>query len=68
MWLYSLVSLQSNEQFCYDILEILFYRFFMFWFSLVWFYGISTVEVYLMPNPIYTYIRYKESVNISQQS
>ena len=26
------------------------------WFSLVWFYGISTIIGYLMPNPLYTYI------------
>ena len=25
-------------------------------FSLVWFYGISTIVGYLMPNPVYTYI------------
>ena len=25
------------------------------WFGLVWFYGISTIVVYLMPNPLYTY-------------
>ena len=27
------------------------------WFGLVWFYGISTIIGYLMPNPVYTYIR-----------
>ena len=26
------------------------------WFNLVWFYGISTIVSYLMPNPLYTYI------------
>ena len=26
------------------------------WFGLVWFYGISTIVGYLMPNPFYTYI------------
>ncbi len=26
------------------------------WFGLVWFYGISTIIGYLMPNPLYTYI------------
>ena len=26
------------------------------WFCLVWFYGISTIVGYLMPNPLYTYI------------
>ena len=26
------------------------------WFGLVGFYGISTIEGYLMPNPFYTYI------------
>ena len=26
------------------------------WFGLVGFYGISTIVVYLMPNPLYTYI------------
>ena len=26
------------------------------WDGLVWFYGISTIEDYLMPNPLYTYI------------
>ena len=25
-------------------------------FGLVWFYGISTIVGYLMPNPVYTYI------------
>ena len=28
----------------------------MIWFGLVWFYGISTIVGYLMPNPLYTYI------------
>ena len=27
-----------------------------FWFGLVWFYDISTIVGYLMPNPFYTYI------------
>ena len=26
------------------------------WFGLVWFYGISTIVVYLMPNSVLTYI------------
>ena len=26
------------------------------WFGLVWFYGISTIVGYFMPNPVYTYI------------
>ena len=26
-------------------------------FGLVWFYGISTIVGYLMPNPLYTYIQ-----------
>ena len=26
------------------------------WFGLVWFYGISTIVGYLMPNPVYSYI------------
>ena len=26
------------------------------WFGLVWFYGISTIVGYLMPNSLYTYI------------
>ena len=26
-----------------------------FWFGLVWFYGISAILGYLMPNPFYTY-------------
>ena len=26
------------------------------WFSLVWFYDISTIVGYLMPNPLYAYI------------
>ena len=26
------------------------------WFGLVWFYGISSIVDYLMPNPLYTYI------------
>ena len=29
----------------------------MIWFGLVWFYGISTILSYLMPNPLYTYIK-----------
>ena len=28
----------------------------MIWFGLVWFYGISTIVGYLMPNPLYTYM------------
>ena len=28
------------------------------WFGLVRFYGTSTIVRYLMPNPLYTYIRY----------
>ena len=28
----------------------------VFRFGLVWFYGISTIVGYLMPNPLYTYI------------
>ena len=28
----------------------------MIWFGLVWFYGISTIVGYLMPNPLYTNI------------
>ena len=27
-------------------------------FGLVWFYGISTIVGYLMPNPFYTYKRF----------
>ena len=27
-----------------------------FWFGLVWFYGIPTIEGYLMPNPVFIYI------------
>ena len=27
------------------------------WFGLVGFYGISTIVGYLMPNPLYTYIK-----------
>ena len=26
------------------------------WFSLVWFYGTSTIVGHLMPNPLYTYV------------
>ena len=26
------------------------------WFGLVWFYGISAIVGYLMPNPVYTYV------------
>ena len=26
------------------------------WFGFFWFYGISTIVGYLMPNPLYTYI------------
>ena len=28
----------------------------MIWFGLVWFYGISTIAGYLMPNTVYTWI------------
>ena len=28
----------------------------MIWFGLVWFYSISTIVGYLIPNPLYTYI------------
>ena len=28
----------------------------MIWFGLVWFYCISTIVGYLMPNPVYIYI------------
>ena len=38
------------------------------WFGLVWFYGISTAIGYLMPNPVYAYIRYIWFVNIRQKS
>ena len=31
------------------------FSFKQFWFGLVWFYGISTIVGYLMPNPFYTY-------------
>ena len=34
------------------------------WFGLVWFYGISTIVGYLMPNPFYTYIKYMISKHI----
>ena len=30
----------------------------MIWFGWVGFYGISTIVGYLMPNPLYIYIRY----------
>ena len=30
----------------------------MIWFGWVGFYGISTIVGYLMPNPLYTYIKY----------
>ena len=33
--------------------------------GLVWFYGISTIVGYLMPNPFYTYIKYMISKHIS---
>ena len=29
---------------------------FIYIYDLVWFYGISTIVGYLMPNPLYTYI------------
>ena len=29
--------------------------FFFFWFGLVWFYGMSTIVGYIMPNPLYKY-------------
>ena len=31
-------------------------RFGLVWFSLVWFYGISTIVGYLMSNPVFTYV------------
>ena len=33
-----------------------FWKLIQLWFSLVWFYGISTIIGYLMPNPVFTYI------------
>ena len=30
----------------------------IFFAHLVWFHGISIIEGYLMPNPLYTYIKY----------
>ena len=36
----------------YDRIEVFFFMF--VW--LVWFYGISTIAGYLMPNPLYTYV------------
>ena len=35
-----------------------------FSFGLVWFYGISTIVGHLMPNPLYTYIKYMVSKHI----
>ena len=35
----------------------------MILFDLVWFYGISTIVGYLIPNPVYKYIRYMWFVN-----
>ena len=32
--------------------------FWLAWFCLVWFYGISTIESYLMPDPVHTYMIY----------
>ena len=31
-------------------------------FGLVWFYGISTIISYLMPNPLYTYILFVNAI------
>ena len=33
------------------------------WFSLIWFYGISIIVGYLMPNPVFTYILNKWFAN-----
>ena len=38
-------SIQMKEEFSIDLV----------WFSLIEFYGISTIEAYLMPIPFYTY-------------
>ena len=37
---------------------VIFQYTFIFWFGLAGFYGISTILGYLMPNPLYTYIKY----------
>ena len=42
------VILQLTTSFNPDIIS--------FWFSFVLFYGISTIEGYFMPNPVYKYI------------
>ena len=36
------------------------------WFGLIWFYGMSNIVGYLMPNPFYTYIEYMISKQISR--
>ena len=43
-----------------SVFEIKYVRFFgsligLVWFDLGWFYGISTIVCYLMPNPFYTW-------------
>ena len=30
----------------------------MYWYGLVWFYGISTIGRYLIPNPVFKYNEY----------
>ena len=35
--------------------ESFLYIFIIYIYNLVWFYGISTIGDYLMPNPLYTY-------------
>ena len=44
--------IQCLEVRCLRILHVYFYIL----FSLVWFYGISTIVGYLMPNPVFRYI------------
>ena len=42
---------------CFSMNERIFnISFRLIWFGWVWFYGISTIVGYLMPNPFYTYI------------
>ena len=62
---YTILLLSEKEFFCplctdncliqsYQIFCVLSER--RIWFSLIWFYGISTIVGYLMPNPVLTYI------------
>ena len=50
------VSWHINPCGLFNVRSLLYIYIKYIWFGLVAFYGISTIVVYLMPNPLYTYI------------